>query len=80
VLAPKKDGTFRFCVNYCKLNAVTKTMAYPLPRIDYMLDHLANAKYFSTMDLASGIGRFRFMSLIRKGQFLQHTWELSNGR
>jgi hypothetical protein len=50
----KKDGTLRFCVDYRKLNDVTVKDAYPLPQIDENRDVLARAKWFSTLDLASG--------------------------
>ena len=54
VLAKKKDGTTRFCVDYWKLNELTVKDAYPLPRIDDSLDHLSGAQWFSTLDLCSG--------------------------
>ncbi len=54
VLVRKKDGTIRFCVDYRKLNDVTNKDAYPLPRIDDILDALRGAKYFCSIDLASG--------------------------
>jgi len=53
VLVKKKDGFTRFCIEYRKLNSVTCTDAYPLPRID-ALDTLSGSQWFSTLDLLSG--------------------------
>ena len=54
VVVTKRDGGLRLCVDYRKLNAVTKTDIFPLPRIDDCLDSLNGNAYFSTLDLASG--------------------------
>ncbi|XP_072293407.1 uncharacterized protein [Eucyclogobius newberryi] len=53
-LVRKKDGTLRLCVDYRQLNCRTRKDAFPLPRIEESLDSLTGARWFSTLDLASG--------------------------
>ena len=53
VIAPKKGG-WRFCVNYQALNKLTKTDAYPIPRINNLLDQVQKAKYFTSLDAFTG--------------------------
>lgn len=54
VLVKKKSGESRFCVDYRKLNDVTRKSAYTVPNIDDILTYLGNSKYFSTLDMYSG--------------------------
>ena len=54
VIVKKKDNSLRICVDYRKLNAETEIDAYPMPRIDDILDQIGQAKYLSTLDLARG--------------------------
>ncbi|KAL5016469.1 hypothetical protein ScPMuIL_006058, partial [Solemya velum] len=66
VLVEKKHDThksYRFCVDYRKLNKVTKVDAYPLPRIDDTIDVLSGSQYFSTLDLAPGFWQMAGLKL-----------------
>ena len=54
VLVRKKDGSLRFCIDFCHLNARTKKDAYPLPRMQETMESMVDARHFSCMDLKSG--------------------------
>lgn len=54
VLVKKKDGPYRFCIDYRKLNSKTIKDAYPLPRIDESLDQLRDNTWFSILDPCLG--------------------------
>jgi transposase InsO family protein len=54
VYVPKKDGTWRLCMDFRKLNEVVKPCVYPLPRIEDIFDTLEGNKYFTAIDLAKG--------------------------
>ena len=53
VLVKKKDGSYRCCVDYRQVNALTRKDAYPLPRTDVCLDAMSGSHWFSTFDLRS---------------------------
>ena len=54
VLVPKKDGSLRLCVDYRRLNGVSQSDAYPMPRIDELIDRLGGSKFITTLDLTRG--------------------------
>ena len=54
ILVPKPDGSYRLCTDYRKVNTVTKTDTYPIPRIDDCIDKIGNARYVSKFDLLKG--------------------------
>jgi len=65
VLAKKKDGSLRLCVDYRNLNAVTYQDTYPLPHIDTCLNTLQGADWFSTLDLLYGYYNIPSVRLIK---------------
>jgi len=54
VIVPKKDGKARFCVDYRRLNNITKKDAYPLPRMEDCLDSFGDAQVFKSLDCTAG--------------------------
>jgi len=66
LLVKKPDGTYRWVVDMRKLNKVTKSDAYPLPRVQFILDQLKRAKFISSVDIKSAYFQIKLDSVSKE--------------
>jgi len=76
LLVKKKDGSFRFCVDFRQLNAITAKNKYPVPVIEELLDELQGASWFSSLDLAAGYHQIR----LREGEEPKTAFQTHSGQ
>eukprot|EP00253_Pinus_taeda_P033077 PITA_33077 len=80
IIVPKKDGTWKMCIDYKVLNKIMLKNIYPLPRIDNLLDQLQQAEYVTNLELKSGyhqvletLKKHQLLPNIKKCESAQHS-------
>jgi hypothetical protein len=80
LLVPKSDGTSRFCTDYRKVNAVTVSDSFPLPRMEDCIDSIGPATFITKLDLLKGYWQVpltprasEISAFVTPDHFLQYT-------
>jgi len=76
LLVRKKDGGYRFCVDFRHLNALTLKSKFPVPVFNQLMDELAHARWFSTLDLRAGFHQI----LLREGEEFKTAFQTHLGQ
>lgn len=74
VLVRKKNSSWRFCVDYRRLNRFTRKDSYLLPRIDDALDYITGSSWFRSLDLRSGYWQIELAPEARPKTITLHHW------
>ena len=75
VITRRKDGKPRFCIDFRKLNSVTRRDAYPVPQVNETLDKLWGARYLSKIDLKNGYWHVPLIMTVSRSPHLPFTEE-----
>lgn len=51
---PKSNQTVHLCIDFCKVNGVTKSDVYPIPQLEDCVDRIGHAQFVSKFDLLTG--------------------------
>jgi hypothetical protein len=76
LLVKKKDGSYRFCVDFRHLNALTLKSKFPVPVFDHLMDELSSASWFSNFDLLAGF----YQILLKPGEEFKTAFQTHFGQ